>query len=153
MRHITPIAAALVMVLVGAEPTRGQQASLELVARFDHYTNGQSRNEFCLDGGSYVVAAKSWFTEFGSGGVQVFLQPLSEPPDTSKRAMWLYVSGADDDYAYETFTLRGSRCVTVTSTFAYGRIYRLIMETAAWPERGGNRPPYPPPPPPLQPPR
>ena len=148
MRHITLIAAALIMGAVGAEPVLGQQASLELVAQFHHLMNRQLRHEFCLDEGSYVVAAKSWFTESGNGGVWVFLQPLSEPSDTSKRAMWLYVSGADDDYAYETFTLRDSGCVTVSSTFAYGRIYQLLMETAAWPERGSNRVPRPPPIPP-----
>ena len=148
MRHITPIAAALIMGVVGAEPALGQQASLELVAQFHHLMNRQSRHEFCLDEGSYVVAAKSLFTESGNGSVQVYTQPMSEAPRTSERAMWLYVSGADDDYAYETFTLRDSRCVTVTSTYAYGRIYRLLMETAAWPERGSNRFPRPPPIPP-----
>ena len=148
MRDITRIAAALIMVVVGAEPALGQQASLELVAQFDHLMNRQSRHEFCLDEGSYVVAPKSLFTEYGNGSVQVYTLPLSEAPRTSERAMWLYVSGADDDYAYETLTLRDSGCITVTSTYAYGRIYRLLMETAPWPERGSDRVPGPPPIPP-----
>lgn len=66
MRHITHIAAALTLVVVGTEPAMRQRASLELVARFHHLMHWQLRHDLFRDKGSYVVAAKPLFEESGN---------------------------------------------------------------------------------------
>ena len=148
MRYVTLVVAA-VLTIIGVE-VKGQTASLELVERFHHMMDQKTMHEYCLHAGSYVVAAKPEFERYGGGSVHIDLPPIGTGPGDSERRLWLHVSPESHwDYAYVTFVLASYGCITVESIFAFGRIYRLSMETAPWPERVGNTAPFPPPIPPC----